>query len=252
MGFTKRTPTQRSKDRERRAAARTRIRNRLREQALLKSFLSLGLCDEALSRAELTFLSQLGFDATKFTALQNPKTKRTTQSAYLPRPLLVWLTSASPSISERRRVLRSLQEFALCDGPLTLEEDLVLAEISNLFRLNVKSRGTSHRNRRDSAQSQDESGNKTNRSRRTETIKNSSDVPWCYEILGCSPSDTDEAIKRNYRELALKLHPDKHHAQPDLAALHVRSFQRINQAYAEIKRLRAHDRSLDKSTHRKR
>jgi curved DNA-binding protein CbpA len=64
---------------------------------------------------------------------------------------------------------------------------------------------------------------------------------WSYEYLGCTEHDTDDTIKRAYRRLAVKLHPDKHasHAlSPEQTLSHLRAFQKLQQAYEAIWRLR--------------
>lgn len=239
MGFTKRTPTQRAHDRERRAATRARMRNQLRYDALLASFLYLGACDKELTRAEISSLSQLLPSLSEGGIRGAPKQLHSMQPNYARRTLRAWISGASPTVTERKKVLRALQDFALCDGPLSPEEDLVLSELAALFRLTIKGRVVSSRRREPSARSQGDAARSANRPRRAKEREAAPAIPPCYEILGCSPSDTDEAIKRNYRQLALKLHPDKHSTRPEAATSHVRAFQRLNEAYAEIKRLRA-------------
>jgi curved DNA-binding protein CbpA len=54
-----------------------------------------------------------------------------------------------------------------------------------------------------------------------------------YELLEISPDATDEDIKRAYRRLALKHHPDRKNSQERrLAELR---FRAINEAYAHLK-----------------
>ncbi len=51
-----------------------------------------------------------------------------------------------------------------------------------------------------------------------------------YEILGVSKNDSDEVIKKNYKKLALKFHPDK--ASEGKKKEYEESFKEINEAYS--------------------
>ncbi len=59
-----------------------------------------------------------------------------------------------------------------------------------------------------------------------------------YEILGVSPNATDDEIKKAYRELVRKYHPDKYR-DSDLADLANEKMKEINAAYEEIQKARA-------------
>ncbi|MBQ1950095.1 MAG: J domain-containing protein [Clostridia bacterium] len=58
-----------------------------------------------------------------------------------------------------------------------------------------------------------------------------------YEILGISPSATDDEVKIAYRNLARKYHPDNYQNNP-LSGLAEEKMQEINEAYDAIVRMR--------------
>ena len=59
-----------------------------------------------------------------------------------------------------------------------------------------------------------------------------------YRTLGVSPSASDEEIKKAYRDLARKYHPDNYHDNP-LADLAQEKMKEINEAYDTITKQRA-------------
>ena len=58
-----------------------------------------------------------------------------------------------------------------------------------------------------------------------------------YQVLGVSPSATDEQVKAAYRELAKKYHPDRYDDNP-LSELAQEKMQEINEAYDAIVKMR--------------
>ena len=58
-----------------------------------------------------------------------------------------------------------------------------------------------------------------------------------YKILGVTSNASDEEIKKAYRELARKYHPDNYHDNP-LSDLAQEKMKEINEAYNDITRMR--------------
>ena len=54
-----------------------------------------------------------------------------------------------------------------------------------------------------------------------------------YQVLGVSPTASDDEVKKAYRNLARKYHPDNYHDNP-LADLAQERMKEINEAYEEI------------------
>jgi len=59
-----------------------------------------------------------------------------------------------------------------------------------------------------------------------------------YQVLGVNPNASDDEIKRAYRELARKYHPDNYQNNP-LADLAEEKMKEINEAYDAVTKLRS-------------
>ena len=59
-----------------------------------------------------------------------------------------------------------------------------------------------------------------------------------YDVLGVDPSASDEEIKKVYRELVKKYHPDRY-TDSKLKEEAAEKIKEINAAYAEIERIRS-------------
>lgn len=55
-----------------------------------------------------------------------------------------------------------------------------------------------------------------------------------YSVLGVSRSATDDEIKKAYRDLARKYHPDNYQQDPNLAELASEKMKEVNEAYERI------------------
>ncbi|MGM0509029.1 MAG: J domain-containing protein [Fusobacteriota bacterium] len=65
----------------------------------------------------------------------------------------------------------------------------------------------------------------------------STSIDEYYSILGASPSDSMDTIKRKYKKLAKKYHPDLHGTKGQKQqSENEKKFKKINEAYNEIKK----------------
>jgi len=60
-----------------------------------------------------------------------------------------------------------------------------------------------------------------------------------YKILEIKPEDSDEEVKKAYRRMAMKYHPDKvSYLGEEFKKTAHEKFQKVNQAYEQIKKER--------------
>ena len=65
------------------------------------------------------------------------------------------------------------------------------------------------------------------------------DRNWAYTALEISPTATDEEVKKAYRRMAMKYHPDKvANACEEIRKQATEKFRGVNEAYEHIKQQR--------------
>jgi len=116
--------------------------------------------------------------------------------------------------SSRLQLLHYLFGIAMSDGNVSDAELGVIQTISNYLRIS----------------------NSDFESIKAMFVKN---TDGAYVILEIDPSATDEEVKKAYREMAKKYHPDKvSHLGDDVRKSAEHKFQEVNAAYEEIRKQR--------------
>lgn len=118
--------------------------------------------------------------------------------------------------STRLQLLHFLLDLANADGEFHLAEETVILRISNA--MNISS--ADYRSL-------------------LSLYKKDKDPNWAYEALECEPGATNEEVKKAYRRVAMKYHPDKvAGAGEEMKAKATEKFQAIQDAYEYIKKQR--------------
>ena len=147
--------------------------------------------------------------------------------------------SAVPSVEVRELLYELLWDVACADGRIGMEELAILRQIPlslgirpgwfELFaRERIRDYGANYQRRQ-------------NRQYRQPPPPPRDSLADAYEMLGASPKDDDATLKRKYRELAKKYHPDALRAQglPDeMIGKANEKMAKINAAWSEIKSAR--------------
>ncbi|MFN8165617.1 MAG: molecular chaperone DjiA [Bacteroidia bacterium] len=114
----------------------------------------------------------------------------------------------------RLQLIHLLFGLAASDGELGQEETTVISQISHLIGVSTAD---------------------------FESIRAmfSNDTNAAYTILEIEKTATDEEVKKAYRKMAVKYHPDKvHHLGPEYQKDAQEKFKKINDAYSRIKKER--------------
>ena len=236
MGFQRLTSAQRERAKARKGEARARFVERVKNDAERSAFCFVAYADGRLEDAEVDFLAERFGDATTFASPTRE---------LLSRNLRAYLAGCSPTLTERQRLKRELTRCATCDGRLSGEEEAALLFVADILGITAEKRAANRRVWKKPSDKDEKRGARVSEYRKARSKRKAVEKPavtdWSYEYLGCSASDSDEAIKRCYRQLAVKLHPDKHAAKaksPEDALPYIRAFQMLQAAYDEVWKLR--------------
>ncbi|MBO4482084.1 MAG: TerB family tellurite resistance protein [Bacteroidales bacterium] len=137
------------------------------------------------------------------------------------------------TIYERLITLKFLFDIAQADGTISVEELSCIQRIAsnlNISRMDFESLKAMYMG---GYQYSGTGGGSSYTAPRVDNLDND------YRILEISPDATDEEVKKAYRELAKKHHPDKvNHLGDDVRKAAEEKFARLNQAYERIKKAR--------------
>lgn len=111
-----------------------------------------------------------------------------------------------------RGILQFIIEISEVDQPVHPDQQKIIDDATNYFKLNDYDRNES-------------------------TNRNVSHIDKYYKVLGCTVGDSDETIKKRYRQLIKEYHPDKFMNQnlpQDFIDLANQKIKEVTEAYEEI------------------
>jgi DnaJ like chaperone protein len=141
---------------------------------------------------------------------------------------LIEVTGANQKTIEN--TIYTLKEIAESDGAINQDEFKILFTVASVLGL-------------DPEQSQKllKSNFSNNQNKTQNSNENKAPVQREYEILGCKPSDNTDKIKRSYRELVSKYHPDKiisKELPQDFIDFASQKFKEVQTAYDTVRKQR--------------
>lgn len=152
------------------------------------------------------------------------------------------------SLKNRHLFLHHLFSMALANGKYTPEEDLYLRRIARLIKISnknfiniksnfVKENNEEYQNNNQYQYQQSNSSNNNNKKKNSQQFY--SPLYTAYLSLGLNKFATNEEIKKAYRQLAIKYHPDKltNKSESEIMVAS-RKFREVTEAYDIIKKER--------------
>ncbi len=123
-------------------------------------------------------------------------------------------------------LISTLVELSKRDGSSSPEEQAIIAEATRILHL-------------DAQDSYSYSGNSRNNS--GSRPRTSSELDEAYELLECSPNDSDSEVKRKYRDKCAAFHPDKLQSKglpEEFMKFATEQMSKVNHAYDTVMKSR--------------
>lgn len=118
--------------------------------------------------------------------------------------------------SSKMQMIRLLFDIAHADGEVNEAELRIIQRISNIFNISSVEFASLH-------------------APFTKTV----DRDWAYKALEVEPGASNDEIKKAYRKMAMKFHPDKvHNLGEDMKKSATDKFRAINEAYEHLKKIK--------------
>lgn len=169
------------------------------------------------------------------------------QSIY---PYAKYVASNAASRSVRIFIYELLWDIACADGVLKPEEKTVLLNLCStlqipiaFFEINYRRRMGSfgEGGRQQGSGGAGYSGDGSWQGGYRRSARPHDDCSWAYDVIGCSPSATDNEVKAAYRKAAKAYHPDTLRANgvpEEMIAIATEKMAKLNEAWGCIRKVR--------------